>query len=375
MSENDSSQDKLKEKLFERHSEASLVRKIVLIISILIFLVISGIAAGGYLYVKSALEPVDPENNNTIDISIPIGSSVTSIANILEENDLIKSSKIFRYYIKFKNESGFQAGDYQLSPAMTFDQIIASLKTGKVVEEIVFKLTIPEGKQLTQIATIIAEKTGHEQEEVMEKMTDSKYIETLMARYPSILTEEILAEDVMYPLEGYLFPATYAFYKEDPAIEEVIETMLDKTAEVLTSYTALMAEREITPLELLTMASLIEEEATDKTDRELISSVFYNRIEIGMPLQTDPTVLYALGEHKDRTLYEDLKVDSPYNTYIIQGLPPGPIANAGEISINAALNPAATDYLYFLATSSGEVKYSKTLEEHNQKKALYIGNE
>jgi UPF0755 protein len=120
------------------------------------------------------------------------------------------------------------------------------------------------------------------------------------------------------------------------------------------------------------MASLIEEEATQKTDREKIASVFYNRLEIGMPLQTDPTVLYALGEHRDRVFYKDLKVDSPYNTYKVKGMPPGPIANAGEMSIIAALKPAQTDYLYFLATSTGEVIFTKTLEEHNQQKAIHI---
>jgi UPF0755 protein len=123
------------------------------------------------------------------------------------------------------------------------------------------------------------------------------------------------------------------------------------------------------------MASLIEEEATAKTDREKIASVFYNRLRVGMPLQTDPTVLYALGKHKDRVYYKDLKVNSPYNTYIHNGLPPGPIANAGEMSIRAALQPAETDYMYFLATPNGEVIFTKTLKEHNREKAKYIGKQ
>lgn len=148
--------------------------------------------------------------------------------------------------------------------------------------------------------------------------------------------------------------------------------MLDKTEEVIEEYTGPMMEMEYTPHKLLTMASLIEEEATEQVERDQIASVFYNRMDIGMPLQTDPTVLYAQGEHKEKVLKKDLEINDPYNTYKITGLTPGPIANAGISSIEATLHPAETDYLYFLATSSGEVLFSKTLEEHNQKKAEHI---
>ncbi|MFT4412736.1 endolytic transglycosylase MltG [Fredinandcohnia humi] len=377
MSDKESNKKLYKEKLLERQSEARMIRRIVLIAFIIILLIISGVVGGGYLYVKSALEPVDPTSKEQINVTIPIGTSPTGIARILEENGIVKNAKVFRYYTKFKNESGFQAGEYIFTPAMTFDEIITSLKSGVVMDEEVFKITIPEGKQLDQIATIIAEKTGYTDEEIMKKLDDRAYIEELMALFPSILTEEILHEDIKHPLEGYLFPATYPFYEEKPSIESIIETMLGQTEKVLGNYIGLMEGNEIvnSPHKLLTMASLIEEEATALTDREQISSVFYNRIEIGMPLQTDPTVLYALGKHQERVLYEDLEVDSPYNTYKIQGLTPGPIANAGEMSLTAALNPAQTDYLYFLATPTGEVLYSNTLEEHNAKKAQHITNQ
>ena len=124
--------------------------------------------------------------------------------------------------------------------------------------------------------------------------------------------------------------------------------------------------------ELLTMASLIEKEATEQADRKMIAGVFYNRLEIGMPLQTDPTVQYAHGVHKERVYYKDLEIDDPYNTYKYPGLTPGPISNAGVTSIEAALYPEETDYLYFLATRSGEILYSHTLAEHNEKKAKYL---
>lgn len=362
----------MREKMIERQSEAKVVRKIVLIVSIVLILLIGGTITGGYFYIKGALQPVDPSSKKEKTVEIPIGSSVTGIAQILEDNGIIKDAKVFKYYVKFKNESGFMAGEYAMTSAMTFTEIIESLKTGRVLEEVVFKITIPEGKQLREIAKIIGEKTNHDSDEVFKQLNDLDFIQKLMNKYPNLLTEEILASNIKHPLEGYLFPATYPYYKEDPSVEEIVAVMLDKTEDVLEEYAGPLAEREITTHQLLTMASLIEEEATEQVARDQIASVFYNRMDIGMPLQTDPTVLYAQGEHKEKVLYKDLEIDDPYNTYLYTGLTPGPIANAGVSSIEAALHPAETDYLYFLATGSGEVLFSKTLEEHNIKKAEHI---
>lgn len=362
----------IREKMIEKEGEARVVRKIVLTISIVLFLLVAITVGGGYFYINSALKPVDPDNKKEMTVEIPIGSSVTGIANILEEHGIIKDARVFKYFVKFKNESGFMAGSYELSPSMTLASIIESLKTGKVEQDVVFQITIPEGKQLKEIAKIIAEKSNHKEEDVFAKLNDRDFIKALMNKYPDILTEEILAETIKYPLEGYLFPATYPFYKEDTKIEEIIMAMLDQTEKVISEYEGDMTERQYTPHKLLTLASLIEEEATEKLERDQIASVFYNRLETGMPLQTDPTVLYAKGEHKDKVLYKDLEIDDPYNTYKYQGLTPGPIANAGAVSIEAALHPAETDFLYFLATASGDVLFSKTLEEHNAKKAEHI---
>jgi UPF0755 protein len=362
----------IREKMIEREGEARVVRKIVLTISIVLFLLVAITVGGGYFYIKSALQPVDPDNKKEMTVEIPIGSSVTGIANILEEHGIIKDARVFKYFVKFKNESGFMAGSYKLSPSMTLASIIESLKTGKIEQEVVFQITIPEGKQLKEIAKIIAEKSNHKEEDVFAKLNDRDFIKALMNKYPDILSEEILAETIKYPLEGYLFPATYPFYKVDTKIEEIVMAMLDQTEKVISEYEGEMAERSYTPHKLLTIASLIEEEATEKLERDQIASVFYNRLDTGMPLQTDPTVLYAQGEHKDKVLYKDLEIDDPYNTYKYQGLTPGPIANAGTVSIEAALHPAETDFLYFLATASGDVLFSKTLEEHNAKKAEHI---
>ena len=198
----------------------------------------------------------------------------------------------------------------------------------------------------------------------MKKVTDAAFIEQLMVEYPVLLTEDILNENIRYALEGYLYPATYPFFEEKPSIEEVIKAMLTSMDKIVSEYTNVLAEKEMSVHEFLTFASLLEEEATAKTDRETIASVFYNRIDVDMPLQTDPTVLYALGSHKERVLYEDLEVQNPYNTYQNVGLPPGPIAGAGKSSIEATLNPSQTDYLYFLADKEGTNHFAKSYDEH-----------
>ncbi|WP_017755901.1 endolytic transglycosylase MltG [Calidifontibacillus oryziterrae] len=355
----------------ERVQEAHLVRKIVFIIVSIITLVLIGVSITGYLYINSALQPVNEEDETTVSITIPIGSSVRGIANILEENDIIKDGTVFRYYVKFKNESGFQAGDYELSPSMELNEIIAHLKTGKVIKEALFSITIPEGKNLEQIATILSNKTDFSEEEIIEKLDSEAYVKELMKQYPTIITEEVLNKNIRHPLEGYLFPATYQYYDVIKSIEEVVEPMISKTEEMVSGFVEQMEEKGLSIHEFITMASLIEEEATEKADREKISSVFYNRISQNMPLQTDPTVLYSLGKHQVQITLNDLETDSPYNTYINIGLPPGPIASPGEISMAAAVNPANGNFLYFYSRPNGETIFTKTLAEHNNVKNKY----
>lgn len=366
-SNNENKKDSMKEQLKERQKEAKVVRRIVAIIALTIFILAGIVIGGGYFYISSALKPLDPNNNEEKLVEIPIGSGVSTISQILEDNGVIKDARVFKYYVKFKNESGFMAGEYALNPSMTLTQIIDSLKTGTVMQEVVFKITIPEGKQLKEIADIIAGKTDHSSEDILNQLNDQTYIEELISIYPDLLTDEILDTKIKYPLEGYLFPATYPFYVEKPSVEDIITVMLDKTKSVIDEYRIQIEEKQMTPHQILTLASLIEEEATAQVDRDQISSVFYNRMEAGMPLQTDPTVLYAKGEHKDRVYYKDLEVKDPYNTYMYPGLTPGPIANAGITSIQAALVPADTEYFYFLATKEGKVLFSKTLAEHEDK--------
>ncbi|MFE4350639.1 endolytic transglycosylase MltG [Peribacillus butanolivorans] len=369
-----SKKEHIRMKLLEQQGEARLVRKIIMITIASLILLIGIVGLVGFLYINSAMKPVDPDDDTIKKVKIPIGSSVNGISTLLEEQGIIKDARVFKYYIKFRNESGFQAGEYKLSPSMPIQDIVTSIKTGKLMKEATMKITIPEGKQLIQIADIIAVKTDQDPKEIFKKLNSEKFVNSMQKRFPELLTSEIENKNVLYPLEGYLFPATYDFYEEKPSLEAVVIEMLKKTEETLQAYETQMNKKDYSVHKMLTFASLVEEEATAQVDRGKIASVFYNRIKKDMPLQTDPTVLYAKGSHKSKVLYKDLEVKSPYNTYKNKGLPPGPIANAGTTSIDAVLKPEKTDFLYFLATPEGEVLYSKTLDDHNIKKAEHITN-
>ncbi|SDQ47544.1 UPF0755 protein [Virgibacillus subterraneus] len=361
-----------KDNLIKRNDDARTVRKIVaiIIISLILILVVGGIS--GYTYIKSALQPVNPDSEKEVKVEIPMGSSTSSIANVLEENGIIKDSRVFRFYIKFKNESNFQAGEYTFTPSMKIDEIITALKNGRVLEEPVYTITIPEGKTIDEIAGIYAGKLPFSKDDFLDAVNDPEYIEILINTYPDILTNNILNPDIRTPLEGYLFAATYNFYEEEPSVQFVVEQMLDKTVEVVTPYLDEISARDFTVHEALTMASLVEKESSSEDQRDNIASVFYNRLDEGMALQTDPTVLYALGKHKEKVLSKDLEIQSPYNTYQVKSLPVGPISNFAKNSLHAALNPAESEYKYFLHDGEGNVYFSETHDQHLEYKAQYI---
>ena len=179
--------DEERQRLLEqKYKEAVIIRRIVFVTASVLFILLAGILTGGYLYVRNALLPVDPDSKETIEVEIPYGSNVSTIATILEKNRIIKDGTIFKYYVKLNNESGFQAGTYDLIPSMTFKEIIASLKTGRVYQEPKLKITIREGLKLEEIAKEIAEQTTYSYEEVLAKLEDPNYIEKLIERFPQL---------------------------------------------------------------------------------------------------------------------------------------------------------------------------------------------
>lgn len=358
--------------MIEKKKEVKTVRKIVAIIAGVALLIVLIVGFIGYKYINSALQPVDEQATTEISVEVPLGSGISSISQLLEEKEIIKNATVFKYYAKFQNESSFQAGNYTFTQSMTLDEIIQTLKTGKLYREPVFTITVPEGLTLEEIASVIGKNTSYTKKEVFAKLTDEKFVDMMMSEFPDLLTDDIKGKNVRYALEGYLYPATYPFFEEKPTIEDIVREMINAMDTIVLEYKEAIDAKDMTVHEFLTFASLLEEEATATTDRETIASVFYNRIEVDMPLQTDPTVLYALGSHKDRVLYSDLEVQDPYNTYVNKGLPPGPIAGAGKTSLEAVLSPSDTDYLYFLADSKGVNHFAKTFEEHQENRDKYI---
>ncbi|MBM7838030.1 UPF0755 protein [Alkalihalobacillus xiaoxiensis] len=355
----------------ERASQARTVRKIVLICLSVIFAIILIGLIGGYTYLSNALKPVDAEGEgNDIEVTIPVNTSTTGIATILEEEGLIRNASLFRYYTRYKNESGFQAGTYTLNTEMDTDQLIEQLKDGRVIAEAASTITIPEGLTLNTVTERLAEFTGTSQEEVFEYIDNQDYVTGLIEEY-EMLTDEILNEDIHHPLEGYLFPASYQFEDEQPSIEAVIKDMLNQTERVYQNNKTLVENSEYSFHELMTMGSIIEREARESFDRFEIAGVLHNRLNEGMMLQVDPTVAYAQGEHIYMTSYADLDIDSPYNTYRYTGLPPGPIATVREQSFVAAADPNDTEYIYFYARYNGDIIYNEDYDQHLEARNTY----
>lgn len=351
------------------------VRKIVLsIVGILIILLIV-LAFSGYRFYTNALEPLDPESTEEISVEIPTGSSRTDIARILEDEGVISSAFVFNYHLRFSGEEGFQAGHYLFSPSMSTDEIVASLQGGgtPIPDNPHGTVTIPEGYMLEQIAMIVESQTEYSADEFMELVEDEEYLNERLEDYPQLLSEALEQRgETRYTLEGYLYPATYEFYDED-SLESIINQMLRRMNQAVEPFFEDIEESEFTVHEILTLASFIEREGFRSEDRDLFSGVFHNRLEEGMRLQTDVSVTYALGQHQERITYDDLEVDSPYNTYMYEGLGPGPVNSPDEDSIRAAIFPAETEYMYFLADlNTREVYFSETYEQHLEYQEEYL---
>lgn len=363
---------KIENNLQQKVNDAKIVRKIVFI-TLTSFIAIFTIGIiSGYFYIKSALGAVDPDSDEQIEVEIPLGSSTTDIADILEEHGLIKNSDIFRMYIKFKNHADFQAGEYVLSPSLTLDEIIAELKSGVLMEEPLYRITIPEGKTVEEIAEIFANRLSFSEEEFLDAVHDEQFLQQLIEKYPDLLSNEILNDELYVPLEGYLFAGTYDIYEEDPSVESIIDMMVECTDSLMQSKIEEVNETDFTIHEILTLASVVERESKFSEDRPKVAQVYLNRLEKDMKLQSDITAFYGI-EHKAVVTYEDIEIDTPYNTYVIDGLPIGPINSPSEEAIDAVLNPEGEDFskLYYFSRPNGETFYSDTLEEHNRIRQEY----
>ena len=358
-----------------RKKETSIIKKIMkyFMIALLVIVLVGGFFT--WNYIKGETQPVDTAQTELVAFEIEQGASVKEVSKALEKEGIIRNSKLFNFYLKFKNVSGFKSGLYHVSKSMTLDEIIAELSgQGKDKDQNATKVLIREGEQLTEIAKEVEKSTKYSAEDFMAKVQDEDFLRYLVQKFPKLLTQSYNGYQVKYVLEGYLFPATYDM-NDSKTLQMLITEMVAKTDDVMSKYYDKILASDYTLQEIMAMASLIEKEGSKLEDRKKISSVFHNRIKENMKLQTDVSVQYALGEHKEALSLEDLEVDSPYNLYQNYGVGPGPYNSPSEDAIVAALEPEKTDYLYFLADiHTKEIYYAKTYEEHLELKAKYIDN-
>lgn len=358
-----------------RKKETSIIKKIMkyFMIALLVIVLVGGFFT--WNYIKGETQPVDTAQTELVSFEIEQGASVKDVSKALQEEGIIRNSKLFNFYLKFKNVSGFKSGLYHVSKSMTLDEIIAELSgQGKDKDQNATKVLIREGEQLTEIAKEVEKSTKYSAEDFMAKVQDEDFLRYLVQKFPKLLTQSYNGYQVKYVLEGYLYPATYDM-NDSKTLQMLITEMVAKTDEVMSKYYDKILASDYTLQEIMAMASLIEKEGTKLEDRKKISSVFHNRIKDNMMLQTDVSVQYALGEHKEALSLEDLEVDSPYNLYKNYGVGPGPYNSPSEDAIVAAMEPADTEYLYFLADiHTKEIYYAKTYEEHLELKAKYIDN-
>lgn len=322
------------------------------------------------IWYNTSISPVDKNNKEKVSVEIPIGSTTDSIAKILKDNNLIKNKLAFKIYVKLNKVSDFQAGKYELYKTMDIEELAKTLKTGKLYVENQVAITFIEGKTMNWYANKIAEETNNTKEQVFELLENEEYIDSLIEKY-WFLTDEIKNEDIYYPLEGYLFPDTYFFENKDVSVEEIFEELLNQTEKVLNEYKDDIKKSKYSVHEILTIASIVEAEGINPEDRKDISSVIYNRLKIKMPIQSDVTTYYAMKvEVGSRDLYvSELNKYNPYNTRgpRMEGkLPIGPIASVSKNSIEAALEPNDTEYIYFVADKNGKVYFNRTSAEHDE---------
>lgn len=343
-------------------------KKPFLIIVLILILLLAVLAVIAKNYVDNQLEPISIENAKEVQIVIPNGTSTSEIAKILRDNNLIKDDLFFRLFAKYKKLDGsFKAGKYLLNNGMSLKEIMEKLVEGGIYKDTI-NFTIPEGFELKQIADRLSNMN----------LVDKDVFLQLTSKVSNFSTEYDFLKEVPeeLSLEGYLYPDTYEVYI-DASEEDIIRKMLERFDELYTDdIKAKAKELNLDINQVITLASIIEREGRVDSEREIISGVFHNRLKEGMMLQSCATVQYIIGERKPILSDEDTSIESPYNTYINYGLPPGPIASPGIKSIMAAVNPADVDYKYFVYNEdeTGTHTFSVTYEEHLRAKARIRNN-
>jgi len=344
----------------------------IFLILILFFIILLGIVLMILKnWYKNNLKSVNEEaNNKTIELEITSGIGTEGIAELLEENKVIKSALAFKVYVKLNNITNLQAGKYRFENGKEdVKQIVLKLSNGEVMDETV-KLTFIEGKNIEDYAKVIAENTNNTEEDVYELLQDEEYIDSLIEKY-WFITDEIKQEDIYYPLEGYLKPDTYIFEDKDVSVKYIFSYVLNYTDKQLDEYKDEIEKSGLTVHQILTIASIVELEGSLDEDRAGIAGVFFNRLYSKMSLGSDVTTYYAFHVKMGDSDLTKTQINT-YNPYNTRGpnmegkIPVGAICNPSESSINAVLNPENTDCYYFVADKTGKAYFTKTYAEHQK---------
>ena len=346
-------------------------KKIILIFLAFIIVIIA-ILGVIFVWYNNSLKPVESSEtteDSVVRVEITEGMGTSSIADLLESSNVIKSASAMKIYAKINNISTLQAGKYDLNKTEDMPTILEHIINGEIADEEV-KITFVEGKNMRWVAKAIAENTVNSEEDVYNLLENEDYIDSLIEKY-WFITDEVKDDRIYYPLEGYLLPDTYHFENKEVSVETIFNIILNYTEDYLDQYKEEIENSNLTVHQILTLASMAELEGKSTEDRAQIVGVFYNRLEKGMSLGSDVTTYYAfkvdMGE-RDLTAKE-LNTENPYNTRgpNMEGkIPVGPIDNPSKSAIEATLNYTKTDALYFVADKNGKVYFTKTNEEHNE---------
>ena len=333
----------------------------------LILGIIGIILIASFIVYQYNISPVDKSSKADIEVVIPEGMSTANIAKTLYDKGLIRSEFFFKVYLRLNNVGSLKASTYLLNKSMNLEEIANVLVKGNNSEDVI-RLTFKEGDTISDYANLIEANTNITSKEFINTIKDINLLTTLINDY-WFLTDDILNEDIYYPLEGYLFPDTYEFSKDNLTSEVIIRTLLDEEDKKLTPYKEELEKNNIHSI--ITLASIAELEGVKSEDRKTIISVFNNRLQLGMNLGSDVTTYYAFNEDMDSDLTSEMfNTYNPYNTRSSEmagRLPVGPICNPSIDSIEAALHPADSNYLYFVADKNRNVYFTTSASEHEEK--------
>ncbi len=337
------------------------------ILAIIIFLV------SLYFYF---LTPVNKNDHKNISFVVKQGQSEKIIINNLKKENLIKNKESAYIFNLLNPDYTFKVGTFTLQKSMSLKEIFNTLDSGKTKEQEGINITFKEGKRYIDYVKLACETFSLKEEDFANLMQDEDYLQSLIDKY-WFLTEDILNKDLYYPLEGYLFPDTYNFLKDVKA-QDIIEDMLDNMELKLKDYQKEIQKSDFKISEIMTLASIVELEGKDGSDRQGIAGVFLNRINLGMSLGSDVTTYYGANKtFKDDLSVEEISECNAYNTRstCLKGLPAGPVSMPGIEAIKAAIEPEDNDYLFFVSDKSGKIYFSKTNAEHEKQVATLKQND